>query len=146
MNIYWAVIEDFIPHFYYENNDLCYYLGVDTRQSTKTYTFTTKDLYNISDFITLKLFKKDILKTSDKYTASSNDKGGIEYNYFKQYHIPSEAFKENIGVIKIVLYSVEINEKGELFGVQGCGFDITYMKLDLTQLSLEGNGRKIKNV
>lgn len=142
LNIYWAVIEDFIPHFYYENNDLCYYLGVDTRQNTKTYTFTTKDLYNISDFITLELFKKDILKTSNKYTASFNDKGGIEYNYFKQYHIPSEAFKENIGVIKIVFCSVEINDKGELFGIQRCSFDITYMKLDLTTVKFRGEWRE----
>ena len=142
LKIYWAVIEDFMPYFDYENKDIYYYLGIDTRINVKDSDFITSDLNNISDFITLDIFDKNIFDTSDNYIASFNDKGGIDYNYFKEYHIPAEAFKENNGSIKLCIYSIKMNENGELLGHLRAEIDILYSKLDLSTVKFRGEWRE----
>jgi len=94
-----------------------------------------EDLTNIPNLFLLKTISYNDLISSNKYVCSINDKGGIEYNYFEEYIIPSEVFINNSDSFCLSIQQLYYNNNRYYISIRNY-VDIWYEKIDLETIEL----------
>ena len=76
--------------------------------------------------------------SSNRYLCSINDKGGVEYNYFEEYIIPSDVFSEEYGTFYLSIQMLYYDDNRYQIFYHNY-IDILYRKIDLDTIELNFN-------
>ena len=96
LKIHCGILEEYIGEGE-EYSNYSYIISVVQNDFSLSEIENIEDLTNIPNLFLLKTISYNELISSNKYVCSINDKGGVEYNYFEEYIIPSDVFSEEYG-------------------------------------------------
>ena len=137
LKIYSAIPEeDFFD--YEDETNYSYIITVGQPDFSLNDIFHIEDISKIPNLFLLKTISYNDLISSNKYLCSINDKGGVEYNYFEEYIIPSDVFSEEYGTFYLSIQMLYYDDNRYQIFYHNY-IDILYRKIDLDTIELNFN-------
>ena len=137
LKIYSAIPEEYFGGYEDESN-YSYIITVGQPDFSLREIENIEDLTNIPNLFLLKTISYNDLISSNRYLCSINDKGGVEYNYFEEYIIPSDVFSEEHGTLYLSIQILHYDDnRYHIFYYNY--IDILYRKIDLDTIELNFN-------
>ena len=134
LKIYSAIPEEYFGGYEDESN-YSYIITVGQPDFSLREIENIEDLTNIPNLFLLKTISYNDLISSNRYLCSINDKGGVEYNYFEEYIIPSDVFSEEHGTFYLSIQMLYYDDNRYYISTRNY-VRIWYEKIDLETIEL----------